>query len=138
MEIEFEALHLLSLAFVAVVIVLADRDGVAYLRGKKETLEAGRVKRLHQLAWVGLALMTLTGIGLIAEDPEVLEEGAFIVKMLMVLALFVNGFVIGQIAKLSTTTPFKALTRRERGMILVSGAVSISCWIGAAMIGFFL
>ncbi len=138
MEIEFEALHLLSLAFVAVVIILADSDGVAYLRGKKETLKAGKVRLLHNLAWVGLALMTVTGIGLIAEDPDVVTEGAFMVKMLMVLALFVNGFVIGQLAKLSTSTPFRLLSSRQKIMILASGAVSVSCWIGAAMIGFLL
>ncbi len=138
MEIEFEALHLLSLAFVAVVIILADSDGVAYLRGKKETLKAGKVRLLHNLAWVGLALMTVTGIGLIAEDPDVVTESAFMVKMLMVLALFVNGFVIGQLAKLSTSTPFRLLSSRQKMMILASGAVSVSCWIGAAMIGFLL
>ncbi len=138
MEIEFEALHLLSLAFVAVVIILADSDGVAYLRGKKETLKAGKVRLLHNLAWVGLGLMAVTGIGLIAEHPDVVTESAFMVKMLMVLALFVNGFVIGQLAKLSTATPFRLLSPRQKMMILASGAVSISCWIGAAMIGFLI
>ncbi len=138
MEIEFEALHLLSLAFVAVVIILADSDGVAYLRGKKETLKAGKVRLLHNLAWVGLGLMAVTGMGLIAEHPDVVTESAFMVKMLMVLALFVNGFVIGQLAKLSTSTPFALLTPRKKMMILASGAVSISCWIGAAMIGFLI
>ncbi len=138
MEIEFEALHLLSLAFVAVVIILADSDGVAYLRGKRETLKAGKVRLLHNLAWVGLGLMAVTGIGLIAEHPDVVTESAFMVKMLMVLALFVNGFVIGQLAKLSTATPFRLLSPRQKMMILASGAVSISCWIGAAMIGFLI
>ncbi len=138
MEIEFEALHPLSLAFVAVVIILADSDGVAYLRGKKETLKAGKVRLLHNLAWVGLGLMAVTGIGLIAEHPDVVTESAFMVKMLMVLALFVNGFVIGQLAKLSTATPFRLLSPRQKMMILASGAVSISCWIGAAMIGFLI
>ncbi len=136
MEIEFEALHLLSLAFVAIVIVIADHDGYLYMRGKKAVLNAMKVKRLHQLAWVGLIAMTLTGIGLIAEDPDVLEEAAFGVKMLMVAALFVNGFVIGQLSKWSVSTPFASLTSKQKLMLLGSGAVSVSCWIGATLIGF--
>ena len=136
MEIEFEALHLLSLAFVAVVIVIADHDGYLYMRGKKAVLNAVKVKRLHQLAWVGLGAMIVTGVMLVRQNPIVLEEGAFVVKMLMVLALLVNGFVIGRLSVLSTTTPFASLTRGQKLSLLASGAVSVSCWIGAAMIGF--
>lgn len=137
MEIEFEALHLLSLAFVAVVIVIADHDGYLYMRGKKAVLNATKVKRLHDLAWVGLGAMIVTGIALILEDPEeVFEEAAFGVKMLMVLALVINGFVIGQLSKLSTTTPFADLMMRQKLALLASGAVSVSCWIGAATISF--
>ena len=136
MEIEIEALHLLSLAFVAIVIVLADHDGYLYMRGKKAVLNAVKVKRLHQLAWVGLGAMIVTGMLLIAEEPGVLEEGAFGVKMLMVLALLVNGFVIGRLSALSTTTPFANLSFGQKLSLLGSGAVSVSCWIGASLIGF--
>ena len=138
MPIEFEALHLLSLAFVAVVIIIADHDGYLYIRGKKAVLNATKVKRLHQLAWVGLVALTISGIGLVAEDPDVIEEGAFGVKMLMVAALFANGFVIGQLAKLSVSTPFASLTRRQKLALFASGAVSVSCWVGATFIGFAL
>ena len=136
MEIEIEALHLISLAFVAVVIVIADHDGYLYMRGKKAVLNAVKVKRLHQLAWVGLGAMIVTGIALIKQNPIVLEEPAFVVKMLMVLALLVNGFVIGRLSALSTTTPFASLTHGQKLSLLGSGAVSVSCWIGAAVIGF--
>jgi hypothetical protein len=136
MEIEFEALHLVSLAFVAIVIIIADHDGYVYMRGKKVVLDALKVKRLHQLAWVGLVAMLLTGIGLIAEEPEILEESAFFVKMLMVAALFVNGFVIGQLSRVASQTPFNDLTSKQKLSLLASGAVSASCWIGATLIGF--
>lgn len=138
MPIEFEALHLISLAFVTVVIVIADHDGYLYMRGKKAVLEESRVKRLHDLAWVGLGAMIVTGVALVLEDPEeVFAEGAFIVKMLMVLALVINGFVIGQLSTLSTATPFADLKIRQKLAILASGAVSVSCWIGAATISIF-
>jgi len=136
MEIEFEAVHLLALALVAIVIIIADHDGFLYLRGKKATLSASKVKRLHQLVWIGLALMIISGIGLVAEDPDVVEEAVFPVKMLMVLAFVINGFVIGQLSRVSVITPYVELSRRQQLMILISGGVSISCWIGATAIGF--
>ncbi len=138
MEIEIEAFHLLSLAFVAIVILIADHDGLQYIRGKKPVLNATKVKRLHQLAWVGLAGMIVTGIFLVRQNPLVLEEPTFAVKMLMVAALFVNGFVIGRLSALSTATPFKSLTKGQKLSLLLSGAVSVSCWLGAAFIGFAL
>ncbi|MFM2339428.1 MAG: hypothetical protein RLZZ360_64 [Candidatus Parcubacteria bacterium] len=138
MEIEIGAFHLASLAIVALVIIIADHDGYLYMRGKKAVLNATKVKRLHQLAWVGLAGMIVTGIMLVRQNPLVLEEPTFAVKMLMVAALLVNGFVIGRLSALSTTTPFTSLTKGQKLSLLVSGAVSVSCWLGAAFIGFAL
>ncbi len=136
MPIEFEALHLLSLAFVAVVIIIADHDGYLYMRGKKAVLDATKVKRLHQLAWVGLGAMIVSGVGLIAKDPDVLADSGFVVKMLMVAALIVNGVVIGQLSKVASVTPFVSLSTKQKLALLASGGVSISCWIGATLIGF--
>jgi len=137
-EIEFESLHLLALALVAVVIVIADHDGFSYFRGSKTTLNSNKIKRLHQLTWVGLIAMIVTGIGLVAEDPDVISEDGFPVKMLMVLALVVNGFLIGGLSHIATTTPYSQLSPRQKMTLLASGAVSASCWIGATVIGFFL
>jgi hypothetical protein len=136
MEIEFEALHLLSLVFVAIVIIIADHDGYRYFRGKKALLEAVKVKRLHQLAWVGLGAMIATGIGLIVKEPEVLTEGSFWVKMFMVGALIVNGLVIGQLSRVSSVTPFASLSAWQKRALFVSAGVSTACWLGSALIGF--
>ncbi len=138
MEIEIESLHLLTLAFVAIVILIADHDGLAYIRSKKQILNTTKVKRLHNLVWMGLIGMLATGLALLADEPDVLEESAFYVKMLMVLALFINGIAIGQLAKLSTITPFANLTKSQKRKLLLSGAISASCWIGAALLGFSL
>jgi hypothetical protein len=138
MEIEFESLHLLALTFVAIVVIIADHDGLAYIRGKKQVLNATKVQRLHKLVWVGLLGMFLTGIGLIRENPDVLGEATFYVKMLMVLALVVNGVAIGQLSKLSTNTPFVNLTKTQQRQLLTSGAISTLCWVAAALIGFTL
>jgi len=136
MEIEFEALHLLVLALTALVIVGSDVYGLLYVLGKKAVLNAKVINWLHKIVWIGLAGMIATGIGLTLESPWVLEEPMFYVKLIMVLALFINGFVIGFLAKVATTTPFASLTWKQRAPLVLSAAVSLSCWIGATLIGF--
>jgi hypothetical protein len=136
MEIEFEGLHLLALAFSFLVIILADHDGWLYFRGKKQVLDAKRVERFHRYAWIGLGGMIVTGAFLLADESDVLEEPAFYIKMFMVLALVINGVFIGRLSRIATTTPFASLTRRQKLPLLVSGAVSVTCWIGATVIGF--
>lgn len=130
MEIEFEALHLAFLAFAAVVILVADHDGYLYLRCKKLLLDAKRLKHLHLCIWIALAGMILTGVALVADEPEVLAETTFLVKLLMVAALVVNGVVIGQLLKLSISTPFAQLSPKQKLALFTSGSVSVSCWIG--------
>jgi uncharacterized membrane protein YGL010W len=67
-----------------------------------------------------------------------MTEPAFIVKMFMVTALIINGVAIGSLSQLASSAPFAALTRRQRAMLLVSGGVSVFCWLGAVFIGFVL
>ncbi len=137
LEIEFEALHLAALAFSAVVILVADHEGWRYIRGLVPTLSLARVTWLHRLVWLGLAVMIGSGLLLVRNEPDVLEEAAFLVKMLMVLGLVVNGVFIGRLSEVATRVPFLDLTQRERLPIFVSGAISTACWVGAAVIGFF-
>ena len=138
MELDYTAIHLLSLALVAIVIIIADYDGYRYLRGHVATLPMSRIVWLHRLTWIGLLAMILSGMGLIGEKPSVVTEPAFIVKMLMVLALVINGVAIGTLSRLASTTPFAMLAARERHRLYLSGFVSVFCWLGAAFIGFVL
>ncbi len=133
---EFESLHLVSLAFSFIVIAVADHDGWRYFRGKTATLQPSRVSRLHTLAWVGLGGMIISGIFLLLEEPDSFQEPLFFVKMLMVAALVVNGMFIGRVMQVATTTPFAQLTGKQRWPLLGSGAVSVGCWVGAAVLGF--
>ena len=136
MEFEFEQLHLLALAVSAVFILAADHAGWQYFRGTKATLPLTRITFYHRAVWVGLLGMILTGALLLVEDPDVLEEGAFYVKLLMVAALVVNGVLIGKLSHVAATTPFANLDQHTRAKLLLSGVVSASCWLGAALIGF--
>ncbi len=138
MEIELEALHLLTLAVTAVFIVMADHNGLQYMRGRKEVLSLTRVKRLHYAVMIGLGLMILTGAFMFADAwGELVEKTAFYVKMLMVGALIANSFVIGNLMHIATQKPFSTLTPHEKFKLYFSGTISLVCWVGSATIGMF-
>jgi hypothetical protein len=133
---DFELAHLAALAFSFIVIAIADHDGWRYFRGRTATLSPARLARLHTLAWVGLGGMVVTGMVLVIQHQRVLDDPLFPVKMLMVLALVINGALIGRLMKVATTTPFAALNMQQRLPLFLSGAVSVCCWIGATVLGF--
>lgn len=137
MEFELEGVHVIVLLITAIGIIMADHDGFQYFLGKKQTLDPVRVKRLHYGVLTGLALMIVTGGAMFADQwGELIDNPAFYVKMLMVLALVANSFVIGNLMHVATTKPFAQLTKTEQHKLLASGGVSVICWIGAATIGF--
>lgn len=139
LELEWENIHLVGLCITAIFIIMADHDGFQYMRGKKQTLDLRRVRRLHYTVLAGLIMMIVSGGFLFADVwGEVIEEPAFYVKMLMVAALVANSFVIGSMMHIATQKPFNTLTKGEKSKLLISGAVSGLCWVGAACIGLFI
>ncbi len=138
LEIELEAIHLIALCITAIFIIMADHDGLQYIRGKKEILNLIRVKRLHYAVMAGLGVMILTGAFMFADAwGELIGETAFYVKMLMVAALVANSFVIWNLMHIATQRPFRDLSQGEKTKLLISGAISGICWLGAATIGLF-
>lgn len=137
MEFEMEGLHLLALAFSAIVILYSDHEAFKYFTGKKALLSETFIQRSHALAWVGLSLMIVTGILLtLPAWTYRLQDPTFYVKMGMVLVLVWNGFAIGKLAKVASERPFKELTTGEQRTLMISGALSACGWVGAALIGF--
>ena len=138
MEIELETIHLTIICITAVFILIADHNGLQYIRGEKQTLDLTQVKRLHYIVMCGLILMIFTGVLMFADQwGELIGESAFYVKLLMVAALVANSFVIGNLMHVATQKPFNTLSQKEKFKLLVSGGVSGLCWLGAATIGLF-
>jgi len=132
-------LHILSIFVTGLAVLYSDEQGLLWILGKKETLDPGRIEKLHVVVSVGLALIILTG-GLLALPSlsYYLHNTIFLVKMGFVGALIVNGFFIGSVATLSTTHTFASLTHRQRISLFVSGAVSVCSWGAALLAGFLL
>ena len=131
--------HLTFLAFAALVILYADKQASAWFFGKKETLSHKTLKIAHYGVWIGLLGLITTGaymaypmIGYLSHDPK------FIAKMLFVGILVTNAFLIDSLMKVATERPFATLATRERVPLFLSGAISATAWVSAALLGFFL
>lgn len=125
------------LSFLAVLY--SDEQGLRWMLGKKERLAHGRVKVLHYLVSAGLAGVILTGGLMFLDRAEyLLSQPVFIVKMIFVLALVVNGLLIGSLSRIASEKSFAELTRSERARVLLSGGVSVAGWIGALICGLIL
>lgn len=136
-ELELESIHLFALCVTAIFIIIADHDGFRYITGKAETLNPKRVRFLHWAVMLGLGTMIATGATLLADETGWLGEPIFQVKMLMVLALVINAFLISKLSHVAFEKSFASLPLSKKLTLLVSGAVSFSCWVGAATIGLF-
>ncbi|MEK7134772.1 MAG: hypothetical protein AAB805_00615 [Patescibacteria group bacterium] len=125
-------LHIFSVIFSFCVIFLADKQGLAWIRGKKETLDPKWTRTLHQLAWAGLLALLATGAFLFWPRREyLLGQPLFAIKMLFVLALLINAILIGRLMHVATERPFRTLSFNERVPLFVSGAISLFSWLGA-------
>jgi len=131
--------HLSILALTAIVILFADEQGFAWMRGKVALLDPRRMRRLHALMWTGLAGMIVTGlIQFLPAYEYYLAEPAFIMKMCFVGVLIFNGILIGRFQHVAAERPFASLSTAEKLPLLASGAISTIGWISAALIGYFL
>lgn len=135
---EIESLHLGTLLITAVAILYADHLAYAYLKGKRELLDQVMTKRLHMIVWCGLIGMIISGTLLFIPMAEyLLTEPVFYLKMTFVLVLVVNALVIGKISHVASERPFAMLLPKEQRTLMLSGAVSLFSWAGAALIGLF-
>ena len=132
-------LHISALLFVVCVMAVSDHDAFDWVRGKKPILESRHVHLYHRLVWAGLLTLIVTGawmayplIGFLIHDT------AFILKMLFVGILFVNGHLIGRLAHTSTTRTYASLSWSEKTPLLASGAISVVAWLSTATLAFFL
>ena len=128
-------LHLTILTLTALLILYVDHEGYLYFTGKKQTLSLRFITWTHRLVSVGLLLMIATGILLTMPDYEYrLSQPFFWIKMSFVLVLVMNGLFIGRLSCVASEQPFSELTADKKRILIISGALSTSAWIGAFLI----
>jgi hypothetical protein len=135
---ELGDIHVAILAITAIAIVYADHLGYQYVIGTRTLLPRALTTQLHRGVWIGLLSMVVTGVLLAYPMWEYLRSDvSFYVKMGFVLTLVFNSWVIGKISSVASERSFTELTPEERHILMVSGALSFSGWVGSAAIGFF-
>lgn len=132
-------IHLCLIITTMLFVLYADEQGLAWMLGKKQTLNARTLEVLHTITGIGLSLIILTG-GLMFMDRStyLLSTSTFLIKMPIVLALVINSFAIGGLAHIAASRPFSSVTRKERRRIYISGGISVLGWLGAITCGLLL
>lgn len=132
-------LHLLSLLFCVITIIQSDVYGSKWIRGKVDILNVDRLKSLHKRAWIGLVLMIITGAVLFSWNREVLLTSIpFYAKMFCVLALVVNGLLIGKLLHVATEKKFVNVDKNTKRKLYISGLVSTTAWVAAIVLAGFI
>ena len=137
-EMVASPLHLLALTCSMLVLVLADIEAFAWMRGRKKILELVYMRRLHYGAWAGLLTMITTGVILLTGKTRLWGTPQFTGKMLFVGMLVINGILIGRLMHIATRTPYTEVSRHDRIVLMMSGVASVCGWLGAMAIGFIL
>ena len=132
-------LHILSIGFALALIILADKEGFAWMRGKKELINISLTHLIHRLTWTAILVLIVTGSILTYPMREYLfQEPLFIMKLLFVSVLVFNGILIGRLMKVAENRTFDSLSKKEKLQLLASGGFSFISWAGAFILGLIL
>jgi len=129
------SLHVLSLLSALLAVLITDTCGLVYLMGLRQRMNGVCLRIKHGLIASACAATVGTGLLLVILKPEVMAQTVFWMKMVLVSALCVNGWLIGRKIPLLTSGPFKTLRRRVRWALALGSMASLVLWIGAAFLG---
>lgn len=131
--------HIIALILTSLAVLYTDEKALQWVRGKKETLPVTFIHRAHILVSIGLASIIATGgLMFLSRVDSLLHTQVFLVKMVFVGTLVINGFFINRLAVTATERPFASLSSREKFPLFISGAVSVIAWVGAIICGLLL
>ena len=130
--------HVLLIIVTGLAVVYADEQGFEWFRGIQKTLSKKKLDLLHVAVSLGLSGIILTGGLMFIDRPWLLSDPTFLAKMALVAALTVNGLLIGSLASVASTKEFKDVPLAKKRLLLLSGSVSLICWIGAVTCGLLL
>lgn len=123
--------HLVSLVVGLGAVLTLEWNGLRWLLGRRSLSDVLRLTGdSHQLIWLGLAGLTLSGTLL---SPD-LDRSATALKLLAVLAVGLNGLHADALRRrlLDTVQPGRALLAR----LFLASAISQAGWWTAVVVGF--
>ena len=127
-------IHLASLAVAAVGVLIADKVGFSWIRGKVKTLHHRTLHLLHETLSYALTLLILSGLYLFWPMREyLLGQPFFLLKMGFVALLVINSIAIDKLMVVATKVPFANVSGKGKVVLFISGAFSFACWVGAGI-----
>ncbi len=125
-------IHVFSVTLTLLLVIIADAHGALWLFGKMHTLPQKRMSYLHTAIWIGLIITIIAGALMFSTYPAyLLSLTAFRLKILFIVMLVVNAIFIGKHMRLAQEQPFSSLSKNEKLILIVSGIISTTGWIGA-------
>jgi hypothetical protein len=123
----FLTIHLIGLAIGLGGATIAD---LAILRSlvRRQPVPAELIRDLSLAIWLGLAILTLSGLALFAFNPSLyVHLSGFIAKMIVVVILVINGILLQR----------RVHRFRPSPLMLLGGAISAVSWYGALTIAMY-
>lgn len=134
-------LHAIGAAIGVGTATLSDFTFFNFLKDGSISAKESSVFRIFtRTIWIALAILVLSGIALFLSDPGTYTQSAkFIVKMIIVLVLVLNGlfmtfFLHGNMRFITFASKKHRMIKR---VSFASGAISISSWYLAFLLGSF-
>lgn len=137
--------HLFGLALGLGGATMSDLFFFKFLRDLRiSEREASVLRSISQYIWLGLAILVMSGVGLVLPDAAFyFSSPKFQVKMLVVLVVIVNGaflnlYITPKLIHISFGDPHKHYQgelRRDRRLAYALGAVSATSWYSAFILG---
>lgn len=105
--------------------------------------EVKMMKALSQLIWVALCLLILSGVFLVASKTSLLQSPKFLLKMIVVAMVFINGLVLNfyvtprftKIAFHEDNILLSDVPDHVRKIAMIAGGISIFSWLLAFLLG---
>lgn len=132
-------LHIAAVFSTLALVIIADIHGLLWVLGRLHTLPLQRMILLHRLVSAGLIITIIAGaLMFVGYAPYLVTLWAFRIKMLFVLMLVVNAFVIKKHLHIAAQHPFADLPHTTKITLVASGIVSSAGWVGALIAAQFL
>jgi hypothetical protein len=135
-------MHLIGFALGFGGAMVSDAMFFSSIKDKVITHTEYRFMQLgSRLVWLGLALLLLSGIGLVFLKPELLSASKFLIKMVIVGVIALNGIVfhivhLPHIVSHIHIPLYTSHTFKKRSLWLtMSGGISVVSWFSAALLG---
>ena len=127
-------IHLIALAVAGCGVLVADKIGFSWIRGKTRTLSHKTLHILHETLSYALAGLILSGLYLFWPARDyLLHQNLFLLKLFFVAVLVINSIAIDRLMVVATKVPFAMVSGKGKVVLFISGAISFACWIGAGL-----